>query len=542
MSYELNATSKLVIEALENFTKTVDQVEEFQSGDQETQIQDYIDKTHTVLENAQTLTIQIERKKVGLQQPMSANEMPIAELSSAKDLQRRVLKDQIESEYSEQEWSMSKLLFDLDRLINAEEKINEMLHTNESFRNSEKPNIGQKRFENTPTRSTACVYCDSPNHNSLSMCEDKKHHFSICPKRMGKESATAQQKRNAPAGTPPIVKHVKHDRGKTPQRQNCAVTSDIQTLPETEDREASSLCVSNTELTPRQNNVLLLTGVAKVRNEKSGKLQDIEILLDTGADRSFILRQLAEDLELPIMDKVDLSVYTFGDKFPKRQQYDVSRLQIWDALGDTHNLHLCKTDTITEKAKQVRLTPEDVEYLQKKSITLSKKEDTPVNPQILLGCDQLWPLLSTTSPQYMLPSGLMVIPSKLGYLLSGRQERSSDKQHQRRKSEDFNMARIGTLDTEDIDKWDHYWSLDSSGIEEFGGAKHEEKAHINTKILQFFNKTIERRQDGYYVRLPFKETCETLPTNKTLAYRRLISAWNMLKSNGDLLHQYHKGR
>ncbi|EYC20962.1 hypothetical protein Y032_0020g155 [Ancylostoma ceylanicum] len=357
---------------------------------------------------------------------------------------------------------------------------------------------------------------------------------------MGKESATAQQKRNAPAGTPPIVKHVKHDRGKTPQRQNCAVTSDIQTLPETEDREASSLCVSNTELTPRQNNVLLLTGVAKVRNEKSGKLQDIEILLDTGADRSFILRQLAEDLELPIMDKVDLSVYTFGDKFPKRQQYDVSRLQIWDALGDTHNLHLCKTDTITEKAKQVRLTPEDVEYLQKKSITLSKKEDTPVNPQILLGCDQLWPLLSTTSPQYMLPSGLMVIPSKLGYLLSGRQERSSDKQHQRRKSEDFNMARIGTLDTEDIDKWDHYWSLDSSGIEEFGGAKHEEKAHINTKILQFFNKTIERRQDGYYVRLPFKETCETLPTNKTLAYRRLISAWNMLKSNGDLLHQYHK--
>ncbi|KAK6763592.1 hypothetical protein RB195_024059 [Necator americanus] len=84
MSYELNATSKLVIEALENFTKTVDQVEEFQSGDQETQIQDYIYKTHTVLENAQTLTIQIERKKVGLQQPMVAQEPAIAELSSAK--------------------------------------------------------------------------------------------------------------------------------------------------------------------------------------------------------------------------------------------------------------------------------------------------------------------------------------------------------------------------------------------------------------------------------------------------------------------------
>ncbi|ETN83989.1 hypothetical protein NECAME_17300 [Necator americanus] len=44
-------------------------------------------------------------------------------------------------------------------------------------------------------------------------------------------------------------------------------------------------------------------GIAKVRNEKSGDFQDIEILLDTGADRSFIQKQLADELELPIMNK-----------------------------------------------------------------------------------------------------------------------------------------------------------------------------------------------------------------------------------------------
>ncbi|ETN77377.1 hypothetical protein NECAME_11103 [Necator americanus] len=58
--------------------------------------------------------------------------------------------------------------------------------------------------------------------------------------------------------------------------------------------------------------------------------------------------------------------------------------------------------------------------------------------------------------------------------------------------------------------------------------------------MQYFNNTIEKRHDGYYVRLPFKKNCDTLPTNKTLAYRRLISVWNILKSNEDLLHQYHK--
>ncbi|KAK6760698.1 hypothetical protein RB195_021961 [Necator americanus] len=308
------------------------------------------------------------------------------------------------------------------------------------------------------------------------MCEDKKHHFSICPKRISKDNATAQQKRDGPAGIPPTIK-----RGKQDKR------------------------------------------LAKVRNKKSGNLQDIEILLDTGADRSFIHGQLADDLELSITNKVDLSVYTFGDKSPKRQKYDVTPLQIWDALGDSHTFHLCKTDVITEKAKQVQLTSEDVEYLQKKNIKLSKKEHTSVNPQVLLGCDQLWPLLSTTNPQHILPSGLMVIPSKLGYLLSGRQERSSEKKYSLRKSGNFHSARISALDAEEVEEWDRYWSLESSGIEEYAGTKCEEKAQINAEIMQYFNNTIEKRHDGYYVRLPFKKNCDTLPTNKTLAYRRLIS-------------------
>ncbi|ETN71549.1 hypothetical protein NECAME_14172 [Necator americanus] len=101
-------------------------------------------------------------------------------------------------------------------------------------------------------------------------------------------------------------------------------------------------------------------------------------------------------------------------------------------------------------------------------------------------------------------------------------------------------ARISALDAEEVEEWDRCWSLESSGIEEYAGTKCEEKAQVNAEIMQYFNNTIEKRHDGYYVRLPFKKNCDTLPTNKTLAYRRLISVWNMLKSNEDLPHQYHK--
>ncbi|CAJ0588693.1 unnamed protein product [Cylicocyclus nassatus] len=91
----------------------------------------------------------------------------------------------------------------------------------------------------------------------------------------------------------------------------------------------------------------------------------------------------------------------------------------------------------------------------------------------------------------------------------------------------------------ELDLWDRYWSLDSAGIEEYTGSKYSEKAKINEKVLQYFHDTIEKRNDGYYVRLPLEETCDQLPTNKAIAYRRLASVMKMLHANSELLQQYH---
>ena len=99
---------------------------------------------------------------------------------------------------------------------------------------------------------------------------------------------------------------------------------------------------------------------------------------------------------------------------------------------------------------------------------------------------------------------------------------------------------ISGLETfeEELNRWDKYWTLDSSGVCEFADTKNAEKKAVNEKVLEFFNRTIEKRHDGYYVRLPYKEDHAPLPTNKAIAQKRLHSVPTMLHSRSNILEEY----
>ncbi|VDL75199.1 unnamed protein product [Nippostrongylus brasiliensis] len=96
----------------------------------------------------------------------------------------------------------------------------------------------------------------------------------------------------------------------------------------------------------------------------------------------------------------------------------------------------------------------------------------------------------------------------------------------------------GELVDDEKDAWDKYWALESAGTEEFGLPQKKEKELIDKQVWGSFNKTVEHRQGGYYVRLPWKAAHPPLPDNKALAVRRLISTWNSLQKDVDLLDQY----
>ncbi|KAK6032383.1 zinc knuckle [Ostertagia ostertagi] len=74
------------------------------------------------------------------------------------------------------------------------------------------------------------------------------------------------------------------------------------------------------------------------------------------------------------------------------------------------------------QAQRSSLSLEDKRFLCDKDLQLSiSATSTSISPQILLGCADMFTLLSNgLAPLYVLPSGLQLIPSRLGYLVAGR--------------------------------------------------------------------------------------------------------------------------
>ncbi|KAK6028872.1 zinc knuckle [Ostertagia ostertagi] len=175
-------------------------------------------------------------------------------------------------------------------------------------------------------------------------------------------------------------------------------------------------------------NVMLLTGQAKVLNPTTGALESIHIMLDTGADRSFISDELADRLQLTNVDTTELTINTFASQKPMKRTCRNTVMKLWDVDGNQHTFTVTRISTITPTLARSSLSKEDKKFIYENEIHLSIDPSIKkVQPTVLLGCADLFSILGNgLQKQYTLPSGLKVIPSKLGYLISGRSKLQQD--------------------------------------------------------------------------------------------------------------------
>uniref|UniRef100_A0A7I4Y2Q8 CCHC-type domain-containing protein n=1 Tax=Haemonchus contortus TaxID=6289 RepID=A0A7I4Y2Q8_HAECO len=502
--------------------------------------------------------------------------------------QRRILDLRLSQETNESNWKMQDLLKDLDQHISKEERINDMVKS----KNTTHAKLIPKHTFGLNSKNQQCMFCSSMQHKSLSCsqyptiserrtamqerklclncgksghfatqcksqgcrnCKGTRHHHTLCPqlamkKDINPKQWTPEKRLGVTQGRQESkTRYIKTKEGKTINTHANPLQSDqllnqerAQTITSTAEQETTVL--QNTDKTNNMEScVLLLTGCAKIWNCKTQEWDKVEILFDTGADRSFISEALAKRIGLKYSDSRKLRMQIFGIEEPKVTICNVTALDIWDFDGHKYPVQLYTTPVLTGMGKAVHLTEADQAFIKHHAIQLSKAtQDDQVSPQILLGCDQLWNFLDSTCPQLTLPSGLRLIPSRLGYLLTGRQTRSEEQIEKDMHADTEAMIKVNSFTNfdEDLQRWDKYWTMDSSGICEFTGTKDAEKKAINEKVLQFFNRTIERRKDGYYVRFPYKENHPSLPSNKAIALKRLESVLTMLRLRPDTLKEY----
>ncbi|KAK6763438.1 hypothetical protein RB195_023947 [Necator americanus] len=109
------------------------------------------------------------------------------------------------------------------------------------------------------------------------------------------------------------------------------------------------------------------------------------------------------------------------------------------------SLSLLIHDVLTKSFGTPPIREEDVKFIRKLILPIKlTREKSTVQPLALLGCDQLWLLIRDDQSQLHLPSGLHLLPSRLGHLLTGQLHRPLNESNNQ----------------DELDKWKGYWTLD----------------------------------------------------------------------------------
>ncbi|XP_055936622.1 uncharacterized protein LOC129966232 [Argiope bruennichi] len=268
-------------------------------------------------------------------------------------------------------------------------------------------------------------------------------------------------------------------------------------------------------LSPRNSSTLLLTVLVKIINKDRSLI--IRGLFDTGAQRSFIKKDIVDKLGLEPVDQEMLSHGLLGGSETKQKSHNVYNITLQSLCSNfRHNISVLDEKKICGAIPRVS-NPNIFPILKRKNIELSDTGEATPEIDLLIGADYLGVLL-TGSIEHI-DKNLVAIKTKLGWTLQGKQTKQSKSLE--------NIIYVANLDLTEL------WSLDAIGIRDPVEIKSRQVADEET--VEFFRKTIKRNEDKRYeVCLPWKSGCPELESNKELATKRLMSTTKTLIRSGHL--------
>ncbi|VDP49270.1 unnamed protein product [Heligmosomoides polygyrus] len=102
-----------------------------------------------------------------------------------------------------------------------------------------------------------------------------------------------------------------------------------------------------------------------------------------------------------------------------------------------------------------KLDKKDLQFIQKRRIRMSLPAESRLcSPTVLIGCDQLWNFIKFEAPQLSLPSGLVLVPTRFGYMISGRRLQQSEQRTDSRSSS-VNVIESAA----DLESWEEHWNV-----------------------------------------------------------------------------------
>ena len=291
--------------------------------------------------------------------------------------------------------------------------------------------------------------------------------------------------------------------------------------------------------TTTQKSSLLQTARVHVLDSKKRRRR-VNVLLDSGSQRSFMTLNLAEKLGLTPQNEEAIDLSTMASTCPKTYQTKAIMLDLELKDKLTMPIAVNTLPTITNGITRQAVPSRDLEFFS--NFSAAALADTipttteKVHIDLLIGADYFWDIVS--NDRLTLPSGLHLVASKLGFLLTGRPSPSAEPiQDTQAMSVVEEPAKAATTNSETtLDQLSNFWKLENIGIKDSPYLDDDETA------LTQFRKTTVRDQGRYAIKWPWKDDLsrDKLPNNYGLALGRMKSLGKRLAAEPTLLTSYDK--
>ena len=297
-------------------------------------------------------------------------------------------------------------------------------------------------------------------------------------------------------------------------------------------------------------NVLLQTATVKIGEESD---QIYMCLLDLGSQRTLVRQEVAERLNLPIMDKEYACFTGLGNQ---RGSYAWRNRRELKIRGPYPNAEIIRIEAVEKdvitRATSSRPIPFS-SYLQGQGLHLADhrfeapgKEDEEVD--ILIGADLYW--LIVGEGKVSGGNGLVAVASKLGWILSGpvfqqfcgnpvriasMMVRVSHAKADGEEDSESGNTPNGSELQEAIADLTAFFELEHFGIRD-----EEPEQHATPLSDRIMPHIMQQPSGRYLVPLPWNEKKSRLASNRKLAESRLRGLLRRLDQDRRLLVEYHQ--
>ena len=262
------------------------------------------------------------------------------------------------------------------------------------------------------------------------------------------------------------------------------------------------------------------TVMQTVHTELEGRR--VAILFDSGSDRSFISKDLAKSLKLPVVRQESVSFACFGE--PNKLRRNEPR-KIRKLAGNWPELELIEIECICAPMFRAKIPDEHAASFGDIQFGENYGEGRKITIDILIGLDYYWALMK--QDMIRSPVGLVAQLTSFGWMLSGSwpSKTENDRSH----VSHLNLC-LQNIPESLIRK---FWDLESVGIL----SDEQEEA---SDVLKNFRQTVHQQDGRYIVHLPWKHSCQKdqLMDNEIAAQKRMSALDRKLSSNLDLKNRY----